>query len=136
MQQKQYSFGFQRGMSVAGVVVILVVVGFFAMIALKVVPAYAEYRTIQDAIVKAKASGDGVREIQSAFDKNAEINNIEAISGRDLMITRDTGATEVSFAYEKRVPLVANVSLVIEYAGTTDPTGEVAAAAAADAGAQ
>ena len=39
------------------------------------------------------------------------------------MISRDGGETEISFAYEKRIPLAGNVSLLIDFAGTTDPSG-------------
>jgi hypothetical protein len=42
-----------------------------------------------------------------------------------------TASAEVSFAYEKRIPLAGNVSLLIDFAGTTDPSGVVAAKAEA-----
>jgi hypothetical protein len=89
------------------------------------VPAYIEYRAVKNAIVKAKAEGGTPREIQQAFDKNAGVNNVEAIAGRDLTISRDGSDTQVSFAYEKRIPLAANVSLLIDFSGTTDPSGVV-----------
>jgi hypothetical protein len=42
-------------------------------------------------------------------------------------------AMQVSFAYEKRIPLAGNVSLLIDFAGTTDPSGVVAASEAGKA---
>jgi hypothetical protein len=71
--------------------------------------------------------------MRSSFDKSADINSISAINARDLVITRDNGEPQISFAYEKRLPLVANASLVLEYAGTTDKSGVVAAQTAASA---
>jgi hypothetical protein len=97
-----------------------------ALVAMKVFPAWAEYRSIKNAIVAAKAAGTGTREIQQAFERNAEINNITSINSKDLVISRDNGQADVSFAYEKRIPLAGNVSLLIDFAGTTDPSGEVA----------
>lgn len=125
--RKQVFIGAERGVSLSGLIAVLLVAGVVAVLALKVVPSYAEYRTIKDAIVKAKTSGGSVREIQSSFDKHAEINDVSAIRGRDLIISRESGDTEISFAYEKRIPLVGNVTLLIDYAGTTDPAGAVAA---------
>jgi type II secretory pathway pseudopilin PulG len=125
MQRKHYVVGAERGVSLTGLIAVLAVLGVLAVLALKVVPTWAEYRSIQDGIEKAKANGGTVREMLSAFDKNASINNVTAVRGRDLVITRDGGETEISFAYEKRVPLAGNVSLVIDYAGTTDPSGVV-----------
>ncbi|MGH8852990.1 MAG: DUF4845 domain-containing protein [Telluria sp.] len=120
---------FQRGVSLIGLILVLAVLGVAAVFALKLLPTYTEYSAIKDAIVRAKETGGTVREMQVAFDKNAGINNVTAIKGRDLVITRDDGEIQVSFAYEKRVPLVANVSLLIDYAGTTDPSGVAAASA-------
>ena len=117
----------QSGVSLTGLILVLAVLGVAAVFALKLVPTYTEYSAVKDAIVRAKEAGGTPREIQVAFDKNAGINNVTAIRGRDLTITREDGEVQVSFAYEKRVPLVGNVSLVIDYAGTTDPSGVVAA---------
>jgi type II secretory pathway pseudopilin PulG len=126
-----YRFKNEAGVSLTGLIVVLAVLGALALVAIKVTPAWLEYRAVKEAIVKAKASGGSVREIQQAFDKNAGINDVNAISGRDLVISRDTGETEISFAYEKRVPLTGNVSLLFDFAGTTDPHGVVAKAEAA-----
>jgi len=125
--EKQHFINAQRGVSLSGLIFVLAIVGVLAVFALKVVPTYAEYSAIKGAIVKAKATGGTVREMQQSFDKNAEINNVSAISGRDLVISRDGGEPEISFAYEKRIPLAGNVSLLIDYSGTTDKSGAVAA---------
>jgi type II secretory pathway pseudopilin PulG len=121
--------GREAGVSLSGLIVVLVVLGAVALVAMKVFPAWAEYRSINNAIVAAKAAGGSNREMQQAFERNAEINNITSIASRDLVITRDNGLTDISFAYEKRIPLAGNVSLLIDFAGTTDPSGAVAAKA-------
>jgi hypothetical protein len=134
MRQKQH-FLRQAGVSLTGLILVLAVLGVAAVFALKLLPTYTEYGAIKDGIVRAKEAGGTPREIQVAFDKHTGINNVTAIRGRDLTITRDNGEVQVSFAYEKRVPLMGNVSLLIDYAGTTDPSG-VVAAKEADAAAQ
>ncbi|MFC0250392.1 DUF4845 domain-containing protein [Massilia consociata] len=123
----QPAFGRQAGVSLTGLILVLAVLGVAAVFALKLVPTYTEYSAIKDAIVRAKEAGGTPREMQVAFDKNAGINNVTAVRGRDLTFTREDGEVQISFAYEKRVPLVGNVSLLIDYAGTTDPSGVVAA---------
>jgi len=126
---RQYRMGAQAGVSLSGLIVVLAVIGALALLAIKVTPAYLEYRAVKGAMAQAKAAGGSVREMQAAFDRNAGINNVTAIQGRDLVIERnDAGATEVSFGYEKRIPLAGNVSLVIDFAGTTDPSGVAAQA--------
>jgi hypothetical protein len=128
---KGYRIGAESGVSLSGLIVMLVVLGALALVAIKVTPAFLEYRAVKNAIVKAKAdAGSGsVREIQQAFDRNAGVNDVSSISGRDLVITRDGGSTEISFAYEKKVPLTGSISLTFNFDGTTDPSGANAAKA-------
>jgi len=118
----------ERGISITSLILVLAVLGVAAIFAMRLIPAYVEYNAIKKAIVNARQAGGTVRDMQAAFDRNADINNVDAITGRDLVITRDTGEPQISFAYEKRLPLAGNVSLVIDFAGTTDPSGEVAEA--------
>ena len=128
---KRYRIGAESGVSLSGLIVVLIVLGALALVAIKVTPALFEYRAVKESIVKAKmdAGSGSVRAIQEAFDKNAGVNDVSAINGRDLVITRDGGDTEISFSYEKRVPLAGNVSLLFDFSGTTDPSGVVAAKA-------
>jgi hypothetical protein len=129
--KKHYRINAEGGISLSGLIVVLIVLGAVALVAIKTAPALLEYRAVKQSIARAKASGGTVREIQQAFDKNADVNSIDAIQGRDLVINRDSGTPEISFRYEKRVPLAGNVSLLFDFAGTTDPTGVVAEAATA-----
>lgn len=120
---KQFFRNRQRGVSLTGLIVVLAVIGVVAVVAMKVAPTFIEYRAVQRALQRAKEAGGSPADMARAFDKNASVNNIDAIGGRDLVVTRDGGATELSFAYEKRIPLAGNVSLVIDYTGTTDKSG-------------
>ena len=130
-QAKHYRINAERGVSLSGLIVVLVVLGAVALVAIKTAPAVIEYRAVKQSVARAKASGGSNREIQQAFDKNADVNSIDAIRGRDLVISRDSGTPEVSFRYEKRVPLTGNVSLLFDFSGTTDPSGVVAETATA-----
>lgn len=112
----------EAGVSLTGLIFVLAVLGVAVVFAFKLIPAYMEYNAVKDAVVRAKEAGGTPREMQVAFDKSAGINDVSAIRGRDLVITRDGGEPQISFAYEKRVPLMGNVSLVIDYAGSTDPS--------------
>ena len=122
---KQVSLKAQRGVSVTGLIVVLGVIIAVAMLALKVVPSMLEYKSIKDAIVLAKATNGTPAEMRATFDKNADINAVTTINGRDLQILKVNGETEVSFDYEQRIALFSNVALVIHYAGTTDKSGIV-----------
>nr|WP_315256889.1 DUF4845 domain-containing protein [uncultured Duganella sp.] len=113
----------QEGISLVGLIVVLALLGVVLVLGMKIVPTYTEYRAIQNAIVTAKAAGGSAAEIQRSFDASATASYISAISGRDLIIDKVNGETEISFAYDKKIPLVGPASLLLEYEGTTAKAG-------------
>jgi Tfp pilus assembly protein PilE len=124
---KQYFPNAQRGVSLTGLIFVLAVIGFIAVFAMKVFPTFIEYRAVKDGIAAAKATRGTVAEMKESFNKNADINRIDSISSRDLVFGKDGAETEISFAYQKLIPIAGNVSLLIDYAGTTAKNGVVAA---------
>ena len=118
----------QQGISLSGLIFVLVVVGLIGVFGMRTVPSVLEYKAVVRAIGVAKATGGSVQEMRTSFDKNADVAYITSVAGRDLIFTRDNGQVDISFAYEKRLPIAGNVSLVIDYSGTTNSSGIVAAA--------
>lgn len=112
----------QTGVSLFGLICALIIVSAIAVLAMKIVPAVIEYQAIKKAIVDAKKAGTTVREIQLSFDRRANAGYIDAITGADLEIVRVDNELEVSFAYEKKMPLFGPASLLLEFSGTTAKT--------------
>jgi hypothetical protein len=112
----------QRGVSFLVVFLIGVVLALGAVGAMKVGPAYSEFMTAKKAIV-AIAAGEGrtggVTDIRKAFDRRAAVDNITVLTAAELEIGKDGGEVIISFAYAKKIPLFANVSLVIDFAAST-----------------
>ncbi|MDO8176624.1 MAG: DUF4845 domain-containing protein [Undibacterium sp.] len=125
MQNNNALFRRQRGISLIGLILTLGILALIAMLGIKVAPTVIEFMSIKKAIVSAQKAGSTPREIQSSFDKQAEIGYFDAISGKDLSIVRNGEVMEVSFAYTKKIPLVGPASLLLEYAGTTAKSGIV-----------
>ncbi|RJX31007.1 MAG: DUF4845 domain-containing protein [Oxalobacter sp.] len=109
----------QRGVSLFGLIVALIILGFIAVMAMKIVPAVVEYRGILKAIQEAKGSGTTVMEIRQSYDRRAEVGYLESIRGYDLEIVKGEDGFDVSFAYERKIPLVGPASLLLEFSGTT-----------------
>ena len=109
----------QRGLSIIGLIFIgLIVVGLLSL-GFKTVPAVVEYIAIERAVQKITSEGSTVGEIKSAFDRHATIDDITSITSTDLDITKEGDRIVVSYAYSKRIPILDNVALVIDFAGTT-----------------
>lgn len=114
----------ERGISLIGLILVLAILGGIGLLAMQVVPTYIEYRAILGAIDRAKKDGgENIKDIQDSFNKSAEVGYITAIQGRDLIIVRENGQFEISFEYEKKIPLAGPASLLMEYKGSTAKEG-------------
>jgi hypothetical protein len=109
----------QRGVSLMGLLVWAIIIGFLAYVAIRVLPTLNEYFTIQAAINKIAATNPStVGEIRQQFDKQKDIEySIVSISGKDLDITKENDRIVIRFAYNKELELMGPVYLLIKYEG-------------------
>lgn len=109
----------QRGLTLFGLLFWAVLLGFVGYLAVRILPTMNEYFTIQRAVDKvASASPATVAEARIAFDKQRDIEySIEAISGKDLEITKENDRVVIRFAYNKEVPVAGPVYVLLKYAG-------------------
>ena len=112
----------QRGVTLFGLLFWAIVVGFLALIGMRVLPALNEYFTIKRAVNKIATEAQTVPEIRAAFEKQKDIEyTISTISGKDLVITKDKNEkVVVAFAYDKEIELVKPVFLLIKFEGQSN----------------
>jgi hypothetical protein len=113
----------QSGMTVTGLIVIGVIVFLVVILVVKTVPSAIEYRAILSSInsisADARISAQSDEEIRAAYLRYAIVEDITSVAPKDLKISREKGKPVISFAYEKRIPLVSRMSLVISYDGSS-----------------
>ena len=109
----------QRGASLIGILFVGGVLISLGIVGAQVAPTYAEYRTIDKAVNKAKDAGSAA-EVRSSFDKAAQIDDIKSITGKDLVFTQEGNKTVISYAYTKEIPLAGPAYLLMKYAGRSN----------------
>lgn len=109
----------QRGMSLIGLMAWAIIVGFVGYVAVRVLPTVNEFLTVQRAVDRVAAdSPPTVGEVRKAFDKQKDIEYaITSISGKDLEVTKENEKLVIRFAYDKEIPLVEPVYLLLKYKG-------------------
>ncbi len=109
----------QRGLTLIGLLMWAIVVGFVGYVLVRTVPTVLEYQAIQSAVDKLAAAAPAtVPEIRRGFDKQKEIEySIESISGSDLDITKENDRVVIRFAYQKEIELIGPVFLLLKYEG-------------------
>jgi hypothetical protein len=110
----------QRGISLFTLIFILAVLGMVGAVGMRAFPSVVEYQAALKAINRAKDEGT-VAGVRSAFDRAAQVDNIESISGKDLEVTKDGDKVIVSFAYQKEFHLFGPAWLTLKYEGTSHP---------------
>jgi Domain of unknown function (DUF4845) len=109
----------ERGLTLFGLLFWAIVIGFVALLGLRVLPTVNEYFTIKRAVEQIAASGQTtVPEIRAAFDKQQQIEySIQSISSKDLEITKVNDKVVIGFAYGKEIEIMSPVYLLIKYEG-------------------
>lgn len=113
----------EKGLTLISMIVVCVLLILVALVGIKVAPDVIEYYAIVKS-VKATAQDPASRnasvaDIRRNFDTRKSIDNVKAISGADLDITKEGGDVVISFAYSTKIPLTGPVSLVIDFEGSS-----------------
>jgi len=111
----------QRGVAISGLMFWGVIIGIVSLLGIKVVPEVIDYYRIKKSVTSTaiNSSGKTVGEIRTIYSKYMEIENTRTITPADLDISKEGNSVVIAFAYEKRIPLFANVSLVIDFQGSS-----------------
>ncbi len=110
----------QRGMTMLGIIVIIVVVGAWLYAGIRLTPKYLEYMRIASTLEKVRDEFDsnpGSTEfmLRKAVERHFDIDMVEVIDSNDVEITKEGGVFTLRAAYEDTVPLAGNVSFLLEF---------------------
>ena len=112
----------QSGLSLVNLIIGLAVVGFVAVMGMKLIPSYMEYFKVKKMFAAMEQGGalkGTVKEIRYDFDKRNAIEDIRSIHSDDLEITKEGGEAVLSATWSVKVPLVSNISACLDFTVTT-----------------
>src|SRR6266498_4105429 len=108
----------QKGLSITGFLFVAAVLVVVAMVGFRVTPAYIEYYSVQKALQRSLDEAkdrNSTREIQGAFQRFADSGYIESVRGGDIEVTKQGNGIVASVSWTRKLPLVANASLFLEF---------------------
>ena len=112
----------QLGVSLTGLIGTLAVLGFLAVMAAKLVPAYIDYFAVKKMFSSMEQAGDfklSVREIRKSFETRNTIESVADVKGDDLEIGKEGGETVVSANWSVKITLVSNISACLDFSVTS-----------------
>ncbi len=114
----------QSGLSLVGVLFVGGVLAAVVLVGLRLIPVVTEYVGIKRALAAVVAGANPqtatVSELRNAFSKRVTVDDITSVTATDLDITKENGRIVMSVEYARKVPLVANVSLLIDFSASSD----------------
>lgn len=107
----------QLGLTLTGLIVGAIVLIVGALLAMKVVPPYLEFFNAKKLITQVANEGKStVGDIRQSFDLKSAVDDVTAVKGSDLEITKEGAEVVISFAYRKEIPLIGNAGLYLDFA--------------------
>ncbi len=111
----------QRGVTFVGMVFIAGLIVFGAIVGLKLIPAYIEYATIVNhlrELAKSPEARGTPKELQNAFAKRAQIDDIKSVSPTDLEVIKEGNSVVLTLSYSTKIALFGNISACIDFVAT------------------
>jgi Domain of unknown function (DUF4845) len=110
--------GRQRGLTIVGFILVAAVTGIFVVVGARMVPAYIEWYSVQQSLKKALADTRDASvqaDVRRSFEKYLATDYIDSVTPADVEVTKDGSEIRASAAWTRKLHLVGNVSLYIEF---------------------
>lgn len=116
----------QSGLTLTSFLIVLVVVGFFLYVGMKLFPVYTEYYSVATDM-KGLASEAGVKQmspeqVRERLFKRFGMSYVESVKPENVIITRKEGY-QLRVAYEVRRNLMYNLDFVAVFDKTVELGG-------------
>ena len=111
----------QAGMTYMGMLIMLIVIAFFAVVVIKVLPLYLEHFNVTSSLQSlARDTKDQhgtltPAEADKLLRNRLGINDVQHVTEDDIHVTRDGNNLVVEVSYEARVHLFGNLDVVAKF---------------------
>ncbi|MEP7062626.1 MAG: DUF4845 domain-containing protein [Betaproteobacteria bacterium] len=107
----------QTGLTIVGFLFVAAVVVVFALVGFRMLPSYIEYYTVKKAV--AGALDDAVdgqpATVRRFFERRIGADYVDSVRWQDLEVTKQNNQIVGTISWEKRLPLVYNISLMLDF---------------------
>lgn len=108
----------QRGITVIGMLILIIAIAFVALIAMKVVPMYIQYYTIKSTVESIRKEPQlaqmSAQDIQNAIQKRFDIGYVDKIAARDLKLRNERNGRVLDLVYQDERELFYGLSVLLK----------------------
>jgi hypothetical protein len=122
----------QTGMTLFSFLIVVLVVGFFAYMAMKLVPAYTEFMGVQKAmgeVASENVDGKSPEEIRRDLMRKMDYQYVGdgTVQAGDITIGQGAQGSELRVSYDKDIPFIYNIDFLVHFEKAVPIQGNIAA---------
>ena len=114
----------QGGITMLGFLMVLMIIGCFAFIVMRLFPVYSEYYSVVTAMKGVQAepgvSSWTVEKIKDSLDRKMYISYVTSVKPQNVRVIRQGGGNQLNVKYEVRGPLLYNLEYIASFDKTVD----------------
>lgn len=108
----------QRGMTVIGMLLVLILIAFAVLIAMKVIPMYIEYYTIKSTIESIRKEPQlaqmSMQDIHRAIQRRFDVGYVEKVNASDLKIKNAPDGRVLELVYDDERELFYGLFILLK----------------------
>ena len=110
----------QSGITLIGFVIVLLVLGFFAFMGMKLVPSYIEYFGVKKAMTQIATNGPNTQDLDSIrrdlmFKMGFQYVDDATIQPKDITLDRENNGAVLHVEYDKQIHFIYNIDFLLHF---------------------
>lgn len=109
----------QQGLTLISLIFVLGLIAFFVLLTFKIGPIYMQHGKVTHALETLKNRPDiqnqSKRDVWNSLNRQFGMDYIDHVKKRNVIITSNYGYLKVQIIYHVKVPLVANLSIWVDF---------------------
>lgn len=116
----------QHGITLIGFAIVLIILGFFAYAAMKLIPVYSEYfgvvKSMKSLQNDAGIQNMGIEEIRRKLDTIFDVQYVDEddVPLSDVTLITSNGQRSLNVTYSVQKPFLYNIDLLVRFNYTID----------------
>jgi Tfp pilus assembly major pilin PilA len=121
----------QSGITLIGFLIVIIIGGFFAYMAMKLVPSYSEFMGVTKSMKQISTEGTGGKSLDDIrrelmFKMGFQYVDDSNVSHKEITITRNAGgASTLTVDSDKQIPFMYNIDFLLHFHKSVPLQGNV-----------
>ena len=109
----------QKGMTGAGWLVVLALIGFFAMLLLRIGPIYMTHYSVKTVLLSLEEepmiTKKSAVEVKQMVQKRLKVNGVYDMNSKAIKVKRSGGVMTVDITYQEQQNMVGNLDILVTF---------------------